>query len=293
MSSSMSAPQRNDSLVIGALVRAEALAIADEWRELCRWDPLLPPETQPPIAPAVLSAIADALDRPQALADSVDPAIEDVMEVFAVSVASVEVAVELLVCLRDVLRRRFVARIPREELMETNQRLLTSVDRAIGVAARHAVARQNREGLIDHSSGLLNRRALDWDLEREFGRAARYDRAFSFALLALVDPPPSPEERDRHLGILGGALRDALRTGDSAYRAGELEVALIFPETPPDAVEGVVERVGESGEAIPFVLGVVSFPDDASGADELIEVARARQSALRQVACEGPGLPNS
>lgn len=264
-------------LAIGDLVRAESQTLVDEWRDLCRWDPILPPGTQPPIAPAVLDAIADALDRPQALDSAPDPAIEDVMEVFAVSVSAVEVAVELLVCLREVLRRRFVGRIPSDELAETQMRLLTVVDRAIGVAARHSVSRLSKEAYVDQATGLLNRRALDWDLEREIGRAARYGRAFTLALLAPERTLSIPEEMDRELSMISAALRDALRTGDAAYRAGTDQLVVLLPETDREMADVVLERVERSGSPV-FRSGVASFPIDGPDEDELLAAAESRLS---------------
>lgn len=267
--------QEARQLAIGDLVRAESQTLVDEWRDLCRWDPILPPGTQPPIAPAVLDAIADALDRPQALDSAPDPAIEDVMEVFAVSVSAVEVAVELLVCLREVLRRRFIGRIPSDELVETHMRLLTVVDRAIGVAARHSVSRLSKEAYIDQATGLLNRRALDWDLEREIGRAARYGRAFTLALLVPERTSATPEEMDRELSMISAALRDALRTGDAAYRADTDQLVVLLPETDRELADVVLERVERSGAPV-FRSGVASFPIDGPDEHGLLAAAESR-----------------
>lgn len=284
--SSIDASQQAGQLAIGDLVRAESQALVSEWRELCRWDPILPPGTQPPIASAVLEALADALDRPQVLDSAPDPAIEDVMEVFAVSVASVEVAVELLVCMREVLRRRFAGRIPTDELVETHLRLLTVVDRAIGVAARHCVARLSKEAYIDPATGLLNRRALDWDLERETGRSARYGRSFTLALLVPERSPSSPEDMDRELSMISAALRDALRTGDAAYRSGGAELVVLLPETDMEPADVVLDRVERSG-APAFLSGVASFPGDGPDGEGLLAVAVSRLSSRKG---QGPGV---
>src|SRR5438552_12221023 len=66
-------------LAIVTLLREEGEEIAAEWRELCRWDPMLPPESAPPIAPALISAVADALDHPQPLGWGPDPEMEKVV----------------------------------------------------------------------------------------------------------------------------------------------------------------------------------------------------------------------
>ena len=120
------------------LMREEADQLLADWRELCRWDPLLPPSSQPAEAPRVLSAVGAALDRPQPLGFGPDPDVEEATEAFAAEAASIDVAVEELVCLREVLRRRIISRVPADELPETVERLQMVMDRAIGVAVRLA-----------------------------------------------------------------------------------------------------------------------------------------------------------
>ena len=43
-------------LAIADLLRADVDGTVQDWRELCRWDPVLPPQSDPPIAIALLSA---------------------------------------------------------------------------------------------------------------------------------------------------------------------------------------------------------------------------------------------
>src|SRR3954447_8698227 len=71
------------------LVAASVEPIAAAWRELCLWDPLLPPDCAPPIAPAVIAAIGAALARPQPIGWGPDPEVEKVIEVFATAVGSI------------------------------------------------------------------------------------------------------------------------------------------------------------------------------------------------------------
>src|SRR5439155_15609747 len=42
------APEPGRHLAVVELLRGEVGALAEDWRELCRWDPLLPPDSQPP-----------------------------------------------------------------------------------------------------------------------------------------------------------------------------------------------------------------------------------------------------
>src|SRR5262249_43661024 len=77
----VSAETRMRDLTIIDLVAAEADGLVADWSELCRWDPMLPPDSQPPLAPAVIVALARALARPQPLGWGPDPEIEQITEV--------------------------------------------------------------------------------------------------------------------------------------------------------------------------------------------------------------------
>src|SRR5213082_801919 len=58
-----SRPWPTPSSTIAKLLRDDIDGIVDSWRELCRWDPMLPPQSNPPIAAALVSALADALEH--------------------------------------------------------------------------------------------------------------------------------------------------------------------------------------------------------------------------------------
>src|SRR5437588_6229194 len=212
-------------LGIAQLLRDDTEGVAGEWRELCRWDPMLPPDSTPPIAPALLSAVADALEHPQPLGWGADPEMEKVVGAFALSAGSLDVAIGQLVCLGESLRRRLFDRIPEEEADETHMRLEMIIDRAIGAAAQQAAARAEMQTLIDSATGLLNRHALDRDLRREVARAVRYKRPLCVVVLRLAD--------EDGVQSFAGALRDGVRAGDLAYRMGGDELAAILAESDP------------------------------------------------------------
>src|SRR5881275_1271736 len=142
-------------LAIAGLLRADVEGIVNDWRELCRWDPMLPPQSNPPIAAALVSALADALAHPQPLGWGADPEMEKVVGAFTLSAGSLDVAIGELVCLGEALRRRLFNRIPQPESDETHIRLEMIIDRAIGVAAHQAAVRAEVQSLIDPGTGLL------------------------------------------------------------------------------------------------------------------------------------------
>src|SRR5947209_1744600 len=226
-------------LAIAELLRADIDETVQDWRELCRWDPMLPPQSDPPIAIALVSALADALEHPQPLGWGTDPEMEKVVGAFTLSAGSLDIAIGQLVCLGESLRRRLFDRIPEGEVDETHMRLEMIIDRAIGAAAQQAAARAEMQTLIDSATGLLNRHALERDLRRELARAVRYKRP----LCLLVIRVPTEDA----LQAFATALRDGVRAGDLAYRVDHDELAAVLAESTADVGEAVAARLVGSG----------------------------------------------
>ena len=267
------------------LLRAELDDVVREWQELCRWDPTLPPGSQAPIAASVILAVADALRRPQPLGWGGDPEIEKVAEVFATAAGSLEVALAQLVCLREALCRHVEGRVPEGEQAETLSRLTMLVERAIGVAATRTEARLDQRVDADPLTGLLNRRAFHRDLGRETGRAARHGRSFTVMAVELegldaVNDTEGHVAGDGRLRALAGAMGDAVRVGDEAYRTGGDDFVVLLPETGTEAAAAVARRLEAFG-APPFAWGAASFPDDGDDADGLLATAHQQLSARR------------
>jgi diguanylate cyclase (GGDEF)-like protein len=97
----------------------------------------------------------------------------------------------------------------------------------------------------DSLTGLLNRRAFNWSLEREVARACRYGKPLTFAICDVDDFKFVNDE----YGHLAGdeVLKDiAARMQASAPRAivsrwGGDEFALLFPGSTLDAAKQLVE----------------------------------------------------
>lgn len=262
------------------LLRSELESIADEWRELCRWDPMLPPDSEPPIATAFIAAVCSALSRPQPLGWGADPEVEKVAESFANAVGTLDVVIGQLVCLRETLKRRIIGRLPVGEMGETMDRLQMIIDRAIGVSATRMTERLQQQAYVDALTGLLNRRGLDRDLRREAGRAARHHRRFSLMVIDVdglkqVNDSQGHVAGDAYLKSMAQALRSALRIGDSAYRIGGDEFVVLLPETDEGRAETVAHRVRHEGGP-PFSWGSVTYPDDGDDLDALVDLADQR-----------------
>ncbi|CAA9260274.1 MAG: hypothetical protein AVDCRST_MAG50-2963 [uncultured Acidimicrobiales bacterium] len=261
-------PGSTPELAMVGLLRSDIDAVAGEWVELCRWDPLLPPDSIPPAAPLVVAAIAEALQRPQPLGWGPDPALQQVTELFAEGVEAVDVAIGQLVCLREALRRRTVGRVPRDEEAETHARVDMVVDRAIWGAARIAAAHLQRQAVTDSLTGLGNRRGFDADFGIELGRAARYDRSLALVLidsdgLKIVNDREGHPAGDALLRSLAAALTSMAREQDGVYRIGGDEFAILLPETDARGAAALVDRLQRS-DPPPFSAGVSSFPEDGA-----------------------------
>ena len=269
--------------VASRVLLSECVAVLGEWAELCRWDPSLPPDSQPIEGELLLVAVAHALDRPQPIGWGVDPEVEDAVLHFAARPASVGEAVGQIACLREALARRLRGRLAADEVEETWLRLGVILDRAIGCAAQRLADRIEADAVTDPLTGLGNRRAFDRDVRRELARAMRHERRFSVAVLDL-DGLKAVNDRDGHaagdaaLRQLGGALSASLRTADRAYRLGGDEFAVLLPETPPGDAESALARLASAGGVPSFSWGVAAYPFDADADDvaALVDLADRR-----------------
>ncbi len=271
---------------VAGLVTEHLAAIVADWQELCRWDPMLPPDSRPAIAPVLVSALASALDRPQPLGWGPDPEMEPVAEAFALAVGTVDEAIGQLVCLREVMVRRLTPIVPDGQRDEVLHRLHMLLDRAIGVAAQRTTSRLREEALTDPLTLLPNRRALERDLRRELARANRHERPLTLVVLDIDDLRETNDRHghgvgDRHLRTFSTTLGASLRAGDRAYRIGGDEFVVMLPETEPDAVPSLMRRITDEG-APPFSWGAAAYPADGDSEQTLLETADRRLTDARR-----------
>ena len=276
-------------LVAAALIDREAAELIEDWRELCRWDPELPPEVEPPGPEPVIAAVADALRRPQPLGWGADPKVAEVMDQFSDRAGAL--AVGELVCLREAVRRRLRGRLPDTEVDETWSRLQMTIDRAMAWAARRAFEQLEQAACMDALTSVLNRRAFERDLRKELGRTARHGGTFSVAILDVdhlkaVNDSAGHAAGDACLRAVAQALRCSIRGEDSAYRIGGDEFAALLPEASGEQAEIVMGRVA-AASSVPFTWGVASCPDDAPALEGLLEIADARLYQRRAEARSG------
>ena len=271
---------------VATLLRRELDDLVGDWRELCEWDPMLPPEALPAIAPAVVAAVVDALARPQPLGWGPDPEVEKVAVVFGSSVPSLDVAVGQLICLREAIRRRLAGRLTPRVVAVSADRLSMVVDRAVGCCVAAASARLERDAHVDPLTNLGNRRALERDLRRVLGRASRSGGSARLLLLQAVDlrevnATVGHAAGDRLLQSLAAAVLDAVGDDDGAYRAGGDELVVLgFGDA--DWGELLAGRIAASGAAT-IAWGTSSPPEDGTELAGLLDVAA--RSSIRSPRC--------
>lgn len=219
--------------------------LVETWRALCRWDPALPPECEPPGAEEVVRAFETALRRPQPLAWGEDAAMGPAVASFSAASADPESAVAQLVCLRSAFHEVVLLADEAEE-REVRRRADMIIDRAIVCCVRLGVERLRALALVDELTGLGNRRALDRDLPVELSRAARHGRVVAVVAIDLdglkqLNDDLGHDAGDQALQALADGARAVLREQDRAYRIGGDEFLLVLPET---SVEGAIAAVG-------------------------------------------------
>ncbi len=143
-----------------------------------------------------------------------------------------------------------------------------------------------RLSTIDPLTGLFNRGFFFAALEREIARSARSGRGFCLLMMDL-DELKAINDRlghfygDRVLRAVGEVVTIGVRRIDTAARYGGDEYVVLLPETDPTGAFvlaekiriGVHEMALDLPEGAPqpsLSIGVVSYPDDGSTADELM-----------------------
>jgi diguanylate cyclase (GGDEF)-like protein len=140
----------------------------------------------------------------------------------------------------------------------------------------------------DPLTGLLNRRTFMEELEEEVERARRYERSLALVLCDLdhfkvLNDTHGHPVGDEALRRLADVVSTGLRAGDSAFRIGGDEFALLLPEANEAEAEAAAERLTAAFRAtadpafsdLGITFGIATVPDDAIDSEALIRRADA------------------
>jgi diguanylate cyclase (GGDEF)-like protein len=144
----------------------------------------------------------------------------------------------------------------------------------------------------DPLTGLPNRRAFMRELESELERTRRHGRPLALVLcdvdhLKQINDTQGHPGGDRALCEAGRGLRESLRAGDTAFRIGGDEFALLLPETTAEQAAIVTMRVAAPKGSEPgprLSCGVAAAPDDSTDAEALISHADSALYATKRAA---------
>ena len=127
--------------------------------------------------------------------------------------------------------------------------LLATISLVVGVwfiSRLYLVEKKN--ALVDPLTGLYNKRAISFSLEREIRRAARSNRPLSVAVLDLdyfkkYNDTQGHVAGDRLLKRIGVILMKSVRQYDFVGRVGGEEFLIVFPEASLRQATEICERI--------------------------------------------------
>lgn len=145
---------------------------------------------------------------------------------------------------------------------------------------------------FDELTGLLTKRSLYQELERELSRSSRYKHPLSVLMMdldhfKLVNDHHGHQAGSFVLAQVGRIIQATIREPDLAGRYGGEEFIACLPETDKERAIKAAERVRVSLEAtemtppahegppirITISIGVSSYPDDGADLDDLVRQA--------------------
>lgn len=154
---------------------------------------------------------------------------------------------------------------------------------------------------MDQATGLANRRYLELFLRNELSRSERAERSLSVAVFDLddfkINPNGSDEAACEALADMGLALKSAIRDYDLIAVYSPTRLVAVLPETAAYEAEEIATRLhetainsGETGEKLSVSVGIATFPEHGSTAEDLI---KSSHRALNQGRYLGPNRVHS
>jgi diguanylate cyclase (GGDEF)-like protein len=161
-------------------------------------------------------------------------------------------------------------------------RLLHGLAGQIGLAlAREELEQMRRDSTVDPLTGLLNRRAIEAELQAFVARATRSGTGLSILLVELDRDEPATHPTEGTLRAVALAIRAVLRSGDVAGREDDDRLLVIASDADADAARWLAGRIAIEVTALPataslqVTIGIATFPADGPTASDMIDAADA------------------
>ena len=165
--------------------------------------------------------------------------------------------------------------------------LAESFAQQIAVIIRQTLYRNalERAVITDALTGLGNREGFNRQLNVELARARRYGQTFNLVMIDLdgfkrINDKIGHQAGDRVLVQVGEAIERERRAGDSVFRWGGDEFALILPQISREDAWMVAERYATAISRVRMAdyglsasFGIASYPEDGTDAETLLRKA--------------------
>jgi len=154
---------------------------------------------------------------------------------------------------------------------------------SLQVALKRVLVREQKNARSDHLTGLLNKWAFREQVENELALARRYGHPHS---LAFIDLDNFKEVNDTHghargdhlLQDISATIQQTIRRTDCAGRVGGDEFTISFPETGPEHIRQVIDKLllaldimtSQSGWQVTASIGVVTYIDITDSYDAML-----------------------
>ncbi len=147
--------------------------------------------------------------------------------------------------------------------------------RAVTRETQRLTERLRHEAVIDHLTGLLNRRGWDQATRHELVRARRSEGSIGIATIDLddlkeINDSMGHDAGDRVIQETADRMRAAVRGGDVLARLGGDEFVALLPDTELEGVTEIVERLRETTPARGSFSAGVAIWDRRETLDELL-----------------------
>ena len=196
-------------------------------------------------------------------------------------------------------------------LRDRDGRPLQFVQQVVDITERRRLEKELRH-LADHDplTGLVNRRGLESELERQLARVERYGDRGALLVLDLdhfktVNDTLGHEAGDQLIVSVAEILTERLRSSDIVARLGGDEFAVLLPEADLEAAEAVARQLvtdvhdhaivsgGQMPRHVTASIGVTTFHQGLAGGEEALVNAdlamyEAKETGRDRVAVHTP-----